>query len=212
MSFFPAVLSMGSTTIHAAAPTVDEYDLKISGDDLTTSTFSDDSIKPESAVRILPCNHTFGRACLEAWFTISKSNRCPECNHELFPNCHIRLFLRHPTRTMRLEFAMYIEKICSDSETAQEIRQRLMSDWTRSLIREFAMELWRQQGYDVEYQYVSGAAVEEEENGKENEETDETDIDESDIDDSEDTECGALRRLDILFGAVAQCLDFVWIL
>lgn len=68
---------------------------------------------------------------------------------------------------MRLEFAMYVEEICGDSKTAQEIRRKLMSDWTRSLIREFAMELWRQQGYDVEYQYVSGAAVEEEESSRE---------------------------------------------
>ncbi|KAF9700360.1 hypothetical protein EKO04_001531 [Ascochyta lentis] len=79
----------------------------------------------------------------------------------------MRLYLREPRRSMRIEFAKYIEETCSDYDTAEEIRGNLMSDWTRSLIREFAIELWRQQGYEVEYQYVGGRPEDEGDEGDE---------------------------------------------
>ncbi|KAF1922559.1 uncharacterized protein M421DRAFT_104981 [Didymella exigua CBS 183.55] len=193
-----AVLSM----VHTSVNFEESNDLESSSNEPTTAAFTDNSVGPEQAVRISPCNHTFGRTCIEVWFTTSKSNRCPECNQELFPQRHIELFLRFPTRAMRLEFADYIEQFCGDSETAGQIRVALMSDWTRSLIRELAMELWRQQGYDVEYRYVGDAEAGEEEeeievedmNEDEEEETNEMETDESDSDDSKEAECGVVEQ------------------
>ena len=148
--------------------------------DGTTTTPTEAAIEPESAVRVLPCDHIFARACLTTWFTTSRSNRCPECNHELFPNRHLMLFLREPTLSMRLAFAKYIEEVCGDHKTAHVICNNVMSDWTRMLIREFAMELWRRQGYEVEYQYVGGVEDEQEEDEDifDDEEEDDARIDE----------------------------------
>lgn len=164
-----AVLSIGHTVVSDSNNGV----LQNSSNNSATAKSTDDSVKPEQAVLILQCKHVFGRNCLETWFTTSTSNRCPECAQELFPPKRMKLFLRSPTHAMRLEFANYIEQVCGDSETAAQIRVRLMSDWTRSLIREFAMELWRQEGYDVEYQYIYSAEEEEdvEEEDVEKEET-----------------------------------------
>jgi hypothetical protein len=198
-----AVLSMGHTTVNA-----ESEDLGICSKDSISTAFTDSTIEPEQAVRILPCNHTFGRTCLEEWFTTSKSNRCPECNQELFSQRHMMLFLRQPTRAMRLEFANYIEHMCGDAETASEIRERLMSDWTRLLIREVAMELWRQQGYDVEYQYISGADEEEEEDETEVEDMIDDDSDgegdEDDIDDMDTDECEVDNRKEAEYGFVKK--------
>ncbi|KAL1592454.1 hypothetical protein SLS59_009807 [Nothophoma quercina] len=60
------------------------------------------------------------------------------------------------------------------------ICNNVMSDWTRMLIREFAMELWRRQGYEVEYQYVGGIEDEQEEDEDmfDDEEEDDARIDE----------------------------------
>ncbi|KAJ4381538.1 hypothetical protein N0V86_002898 [Didymella sp. IMI 355093] len=164
---------------------MDDFDISVN--DLAIATLTGNDLEPEQAVRISPCNHTFGRTCLEAWFTTFESNRCPGCNQELFPQRQMILFLRQPTHAMRLEFANYIELVCGDAETASQIRERLMTDWTRSLIREFAMELWRQQGYDVEYRYISGADDDEEEETEvEVEDMSDDDSDDSDGEGDED--------------------------
>ncbi|KAF2628935.1 hypothetical protein BU25DRAFT_465942 [Macroventuria anomochaeta] len=141
--------------------------------DFTITASTDDDLTPEKSVRILPCAHIFGRTCLSAWFTSSKSNRCPECNQELFPSRHMKLFLREPTRSMRIEFVNCIEEMCGDAETAQEIRDRLMK-----------------QGYDVEYQYVGGEEAEEVENedmfDDEDDDSDEMETDGSEDDDEQE--------------------------
>lgn len=181
----PVVLSSPHVAVHDVKPTADTTELDAQGHIITTTASTDNHVLPEPAVRLHPCNHIFGRVCLTAWFTYSKSNRCPECNKHLFPDRHMQLFLCEPTRSMRIEFAKYIEEFCGDSGTAEEIRSSLMSDWTRSLIREFAMELWRQQGYEVGYQYVVGGEAEQEQDEDEDisndddEEVDDTETDES---------------------------------
>jgi hypothetical protein len=69
---------------------------------------------------------------------------------------------------MRLNFATYVDEVCGDARFAQEIREELMSGQVRALIREFAMELWRQQGFEVEYEYVDVGRADEEGDGDEN--------------------------------------------
>ncbi|KAJ4332628.1 hypothetical protein N0V87_008256 [Didymella glomerata] len=185
-----AVLSIGHTTVNAQ----EIEGLTMSGQDSTTAASPDNSLVPEEAVRISPCSHIFGRACLEAWLTTSESNRCPECNQELFPHRHMMLFLRQPIRSVRLEFADCIEHVCGDSETAGEIRENLMGDWTRTLIREFAMELWRQQGYEVDYQYINGADADDE---QEETEIGDTSEDDDDADDADETDAMDTDRREV---------------
>jgi hypothetical protein len=126
---------------------------------LSTSTDKYSILGP--AVRILPCKHIFGLQCLTAWFMSSITNCYPECNQVLFPERRLHLSLREPTRSIRSEFAAYVETICDDAETAKMIRENLMIEWTKALIREFAMKIWRQQGYEVEYEYVESGVIEE---------------------------------------------------
>lgn len=186
-----AVMSLShvAVTDNISSPCPDKTVLQ--NQPFTTTGSTEDGIVPESAVRILPCQHIFGRTCLKAWFTSSNSNRCPECNQELFSNRYMHLVLREPTRSMRVGFADYLEEVCGDSETADEIRDNLMSDWTRSLIREVAMELWRGQGYEVGYQYVSGEPIgeegDEEMTDGEYEESDELETDGSEGNETERT-------------------------
>ena len=202
-----AVINIG----HASIDVEDTDDRQVSNSDSRTAVCPE-NVEPEQAVRIVPCDHTFGRTCLEAWFNTSESNTCPECNQELFPRRHIKLFFRQPTRSMRLGFAMYIEQMTGDLETAAQIRERLMSEWTRLLIREFAMENLRQQGFHVEYEYVDDTVVDEEEAETDIEEmseekdgvndednTDEDDTDEMDTDDGKidaptRSECGFVKK------------------
>ena len=168
----PAVENMFHVPIDDEAPTTSNSEMNNQSYEPATTRSNGDIVAPESAVRTLPCGHIFGRTCLTAWFTASQSNRCPECNQELFPNRYIQLFIREPTRAMRIGFADYVEEMCGDFEIAEQIRGNLMSDWTRSLIREFAMEIWRQHGYEVEYQYVSRGAAEEVEDEEDEDMTD----------------------------------------
>jgi hypothetical protein len=114
----------------------------------------------ENPVRIGHCGHVFGSLCLSKWYATSTSNRCPECNQVLFPSKKIHLYLRDPTREMRLAFSNVVEQLLGDLETAQLIRQQLMSEWTKVLMRELVIEVRRAQGYEVEWEYVvAGAAV-----------------------------------------------------
>lgn len=203
-----AVLSMSHTAVNVK--TTD--DAEVPGNDPTV-TLTDDSLEPEHAVRISPCNHTFGRTCLKAWSNTSKSNRCPECNRQLFPRQRVKLAFRQPTLMMRLDFAKFVEEICGDSETAADIRTNPMSDTVRMLIREFAMEMWRRDGFDVEYEYIDDTEaddeeaeteVEDNETGDEDNETedkndcgsaaDEMETDDDEDDDRTQTEYGFVKK------------------
>jgi len=57
---------------------------------------------------------------------------------------------------MRIAFAAWIEEKCEDLDAAAEVRARLTSDWVADLIRETALGLWEQQGYEVEWEYIDG--------------------------------------------------------
>lgn len=193
----PAVLRIAHATVDVEERTdVEEgTDVEISGDGSSTARSTNNKLGQEQAVRISSCNHIFGRTCLEAWFDTSESNRCPECNQELFPTRHMMLFLRDPTRAMRRKFADCIEHICNDLQAAVEIRENLMSDSTRTLMRELALKLWRQQGYNVDYQYINGANTDGEEadteiedisrnnNSDDSDDTDETTMDRHEMND-----------------------------
>jgi hypothetical protein len=114
----------------------------------------DDEIIPEPAVRIRHCAHIFGSTCLSTWFATDTSNRCPECNQSLFPQRSFHLVLDYPTRETRIEFAHFIEDEFGDADTANQIRSQLMSEWTKMLMRNLAVEVHRASGYDdVTWEY-----------------------------------------------------------
>jgi hypothetical protein len=139
---------------------------------------------PESALRIGHCGHVFGSICLAAWFATSSSNRCPECNQTLFPDKRprMRLFLREPTREMRLDFANIVEGTLDDPITADHIREHVMSEWTRVLMRELAIEIHRAQGYEVVWEYVM-APVPEQSGEDEDDNEDEDSSSDEEVDD-----------------------------
>lgn len=169
----PAVANILQVSVHDETVAACNNEANWQHHSSSTKTASNDVFVPESAVCVLPCQHIFRRTCLRAWFESSKANRCPECDQELFPLRYMRLSLREPTLSIRLNFASYIEEMCGDSDTAEEIRADPMSDWTRSLIREFTLEVLRQEGYDVEYQYVEGGAAEDKADDDDEDMTDE---------------------------------------
>jgi hypothetical protein len=55
---------------------------------------------------------------------------------------------------MRAHFADIVEHILEDPEYAQSLREQLMGQWTRLLMRELAIEMQRAQGFDVTWEYV----------------------------------------------------------
>jgi hypothetical protein len=118
------------------------------------STTIDSEPLPEIPVQIQPCAHIFGSTCIKIWLSTTTSNRCPMCNQVLFPKRHIHLSFREPTRAMRAHFADIVEHILEDPEYAQSLREQLMGQWTRLLMRELAIEMQRAQGFDVTWEYV----------------------------------------------------------
>jgi hypothetical protein len=55
---------------------------------------------------------------------------------------------------MRARFADYVEHVLEDPVYAQSLREQLMGQWTRMLMRELAIEMRRAQGFDVTWEYV----------------------------------------------------------
>lgn len=74
---------------------------------------------------------------------------------------------------MRIAFAAWIEESCEDLDAAAEVRARLMSDWVADLIRETALSLWEQQGYEVEWEYIDGQEDENDDDSVEDNEDEE---------------------------------------
>ncbi|KAH7093026.1 hypothetical protein FB567DRAFT_161494 [Paraphoma chrysanthemicola] len=129
----------------------------------------------EPPTQIAHCSHIFGRHCLQKWFGSSTSNRCPTCNQTLFPPRCIHLYFREPTRTMRLAFVKYIESALEDQETAAMMQKNLMGEWSMMLMREFTIELYKAQGFEVTWEYVDGYSDGEDEGDEESEEAEDND-------------------------------------
>lgn len=122
-------------------------------DENTSATLEE--LVPEVPVRIRHCRHMFGRTCLTTWFdSIPSAHRCPECTVILFPASRIHLALRRPTRAERLQFSNLVEYVLQDAEGAVEIREELMSERTAFKMRELTLEIFRQQGWVVTWEYV----------------------------------------------------------
>lgn len=133
---------------------IDQSLPRVSAHDESTST-SLEELVPEVPVRIRHCRHIFGRICLTTWFNNTPSpHRCPECATILFPAPYIHLALRRPTRAERLQFANAVEYMLQDAEGADEIRGELMSERTAFKMRELTFEIFRQQGWEVTWEYV----------------------------------------------------------
>jgi hypothetical protein len=125
----------------------------------TQQAFSheDDEPIPEPTVRTRHCTYTYGSSCLSTCFATKKSNRCPKCNQLLFPERGLHLILDHPTRKI-------VENVLEDVDTANLIRSQLMSEWTRTRMRELAVEIHRSRGYEsFTWEYRNGAASQERE-------------------------------------------------
>ncbi|KAF2830550.1 hypothetical protein CC86DRAFT_402584 [Ophiobolus disseminans] len=122
--------------------------------DLSSQDSTSTQPTPETPIQIAPCAHIFGSTCLHTWFSTTSSNRCPICNTMLFPERHIHLAFREPTRAMRADFADIVERVLVDPATACSIREDLMGEWTRVLMRELAVEIHRSRGWEVTWEYV----------------------------------------------------------
>ncbi|KAH7083255.1 hypothetical protein BKA63DRAFT_502581 [Paraphoma chrysanthemicola] len=129
----------------------------------------------EPATQIAHCSHIFGCHCLQKWFASSTSNRCPTCNQTLFPPRCIHLYFREPTRAMRLAFVKYVESALEDRETAAMMRKNLMGEWSMMLMREFTIELYKAQGFEVTWESVEVCGDEEDEGDDEIEEAEDND-------------------------------------
>lgn len=129
-----------------SSPTVGDLDKSN-----TSMVDEDDSLDPEPAVRT-PCGHIFGRTCLSGWLESSNSNLCPMCNQKAYH--HLILHLKPPTRGQRLAFAITLEKLYGRKRVARMVRRRLMSAWTRTLMRETAIVREELKGWKTEVKYV----------------------------------------------------------